>query len=69
MLRDDSLIYLDNGATTFKPQVVIDAMNNYYNHYTSNAHRGDYSLALKVDQNYENVRNTLIQEQYHKPHK
>ena len=31
MLRDDSLIYLDNGATTFKPQVVIDAMNNYYN--------------------------------------
>lgn len=59
MLRDDSLIYLDNGATTFKPQVVIDAMNNYYNHYTSNAHRGDYSLALKVDQNYENVRNIV----------
>ena len=42
MLNND-YIYLDNGATTFKPKMVIVAMNNYYEDYTANAHRGDYS--------------------------
>ena len=55
MMKSD-LIYLDNGATTFKPKMVIDAMNDYYENYCANAHRGDYSISYKVDVNYENAR-------------
>ncbi len=55
MLKND-LIYLDNGATTFKPKVVLDKMNEYYNKYCANAHRGDYSISYKVDVNYEDAR-------------
>ena len=55
MLKQD-LIYLDNGATTFKPKSVIDAMDEYYNSYSANAHRGDYSISYKVDVNYEESR-------------
>ena len=55
MLKQD-LIYLDNGATTFKPKTVIDAMDEYYNSYSANAHRGDYSISYKVDVNYEESR-------------
>ena len=46
MLSQD-YIYLDNGATTFKPECVINAMNDYYTKYTANAHRGDYSLSYR----------------------
>ena len=55
MLRND-IIYLDNGATTFKPDVVINAITDYYKNYSANAHRGDYTISYKVDVNYENAR-------------
>lgn len=55
MIKDD-LIYLDNGATTFKPKCVLEAMNDYYENYSANAHRGDYSISYKVDAAYENAR-------------
>ena len=55
MLKHD-LIYLDNGATTFKPKSVLDAMNDYYENYSANAHRGDYSISYKVDVAYEEAR-------------
>ena len=55
MLRKD-LVYLDNGATTLKPQVVIDKIKDYYENYSANAHRGDYDISFKVDQEYENAR-------------
>lgn len=55
MIKDD-LIYLDNGATTFKPKCVLEAMNDYYENYSANAHRGDYSISYKVDVAYENSR-------------
>lgn len=55
LLKQD-IIYLDNSATSLKPQVVIDAMNDYYTNYSANAHRGDYDLSFKVDQAYENTR-------------
>lgn len=60
MLNKD-LIYLDNGATTFKPACVIEAMNDYYENYTANAHRGDYDISLKVDIAYEGVRDKVQQ--------
>ena len=55
MLKKD-IIYLDNGATTLKPQCVIDKIKDYYENYSANAHRGDYDISFKVDQEYENTR-------------
>ena len=55
MLNQD-IIYFDNGATTFKPQKVIDTIVDYYENYSANAHRGDYDISYKVDLKYENVR-------------
>ena len=55
MLKGD-LIYLDNGATTLKPQCVIDKIKDYYENYSANAHRGDYDISFKVDQEYEGAR-------------
>lgn len=48
MLKNN-IIYFDNAATTFKPNCVLAAMNDYYSNYTANAHRGDYDNSLKVD--------------------
>ena len=55
MLNKD-IIYFDNGATTFKPKSVIAKINDYYNNYSANAHRGDYDISYKVDLEYENAR-------------
>lgn len=56
-----SLIYLDNGATAQKPQVVIDAIHQYYNKDNSNIHRGVHYLSQKATTQYEEAR-TIIQE-------
>lgn len=53
---ENNIIYLDNGATTFKPKCVIDKMTEYYTKYSANAHRGDYDISYKVDVEYENAR-------------
>ncbi len=58
MLKQD-IIYFDNGATSLKPQVVIDKMVDYYENYSANAHRGDYDISLKVDLEYENTRDLV----------
>lgn len=58
MLKQD-LIYFDNGATTFKPNCVLETMNDYYSNYCANAHRGDYSISYKVDVAYEDARKTV----------
>jgi len=55
-ILNSGIVYFDNAATTMKPKCVIDAMNDYYTKYTSNAHRGDYDNSLKVDEEYESVR-------------
>lgn len=55
LLKDD-IIYFDNGATTLKPSVLAQSISDYYNHYSANAHRGDYDMSLKVDALYENTR-------------
>ena len=55
MLKQD-IIYFDNSATTFKPNAVLSAINDYYTKYTSNAHRGDYKTSIKVDSLYEGTR-------------
>lgn len=53
------LIYLDNAATTQKPQVVIDAMNEYYTSSNANVHRAVHTLAGEATEGYESCRNIL----------
>lgn len=55
MLKD-GLIYFDNGATTLKPNCVIDGIVDYYKNYSANAHRGDYKISLQVDDNFTKSR-------------
>ena len=55
------LIYLDNAATSQKPQAVIDTINNYYTQYNSNIHRGAHHLAHLATEAYENARKTIAQ--------
>lgn len=53
------LVYLDNAATTQKPQCVIDALVNYYSHSNSNVHRGAHRLADEATRAYEAARDTI----------
>jgi len=53
------LVYLDNAATTQKPQVVIDAMNDYYSNSNANVHRAVHTLAGEATDGYEACRTTL----------
>lgn len=58
-LNDKLLVYLDNAATSQKPQVVIDALTNYYSHYNANIHRGIHTLAEEATAAYEATRVTV----------
>ena len=58
-MLNKSLIYFDNGATTFKPKSVVNAIVDYYTNYTANAHRGDYDISYEVDTKYESVRDKV----------
>ena len=53
------LVYLDNGATTQKPQVVIDAVAHYYTALNSNIHRGVHHLSQVSTDAYELTRTKL----------
>ncbi|MCQ2284381.1 MAG: cysteine desulfurase [Bacteroidales bacterium] len=53
------LIYLDNAATTQKPQVVIDALSDYYSTINSNIHRGVHCLSQKATEEFEIARKTI----------
>ena len=55
-ILNSGIIYFDNGATTLKPKILSEAISDYYNNYSSNAHRGDYSLSIKASQKYEETR-------------
>ena len=58
-ILNGDLIYFDNSATTLKPKCVVDKVVEYYTDYTANAHRGDYDNSLRVDKEYEDVRNKV----------
>ena len=53
------LVYLDNAATTQKPSVVIDALNDYYQTTNSNVHRGAHALSDQATQEFEQARSTV----------
>ena len=50
------LVYLDNAATTQKPQVVIDTLVEYYRSDNSNIHRGVHTLSERATEAYEQAR-------------
>ncbi|MEM7249825.1 MAG: cysteine desulfurase [Pseudomonadota bacterium] len=53
------LAYLDNGATSQKPNCVIDALVHYYRHDNSNVHRGVHTLSQRATTDYEGTRNKV----------
>lgn len=55
------LVYLDNAATSQKPQVVLDALRDYYAGYNANIHRGLHSLADEATAAYEQTRSAVAQ--------
>ena len=59
IVNHPELIYFDNGATTYKPKHVIDAVNSFYTDYTSNVERGDYETAVRADRAYDDTRNII----------
>jgi cysteine desulfurase/selenocysteine lyase len=60
------LVYLDNAATSQKPQVVIDTLQRYYAEENANIHRGAYYLSEKATQAYEDAR-VKVQHFLHAP--
>jgi cysteine desulfurase / selenocysteine lyase len=55
-VNDRPLVYLDSAATSQKPQVVIDALSDYYQRYNSNVHRGVHTLSGLATDAYEAAR-------------
>ncbi|MDP1930269.1 MAG: cysteine desulfurase [Gammaproteobacteria bacterium] len=53
------LVYLDNAATTQKPECVIQAISDYYRHDNSNVHRGAHTLADRATAKFEGARTTV----------
>jgi len=53
------LVYLDSAATSQKPQQVIDAISNYYEHNNSNVHRGVHTLGNRATEGYEGARDKV----------
>lgn len=60
-VKGKPLVYFDNAATTQKPQVVIDALMNYYTGYNANVHRGIHTLAEEATSAFEATRDTAKQ--------
>lgn len=55
-INGHQLVWLDNGATTQRPQQVIDRIAHYYRYENSNVHRGAHTLAARSTDAYENAR-------------
>jgi len=60
-VHNKPLVYLDNAATTQKPQVVIDALVDYYTQCNSNVHRGAHQLADEATRRYEAARDIIAE--------
>ncbi len=56
IVNDEPLVYLDNAATTQKPQQVLDVLNDYYHTTNANVHRGVHTLAERATAAYEASR-------------
>ena len=59
IFKNRDIAYLDSGATTQKPKMVIDAINNFYERNNANPHRGAYSLSIDATAVYEDTRKKI----------
>ncbi len=59
LVNGKPLVYLDNGATSQKPQCVIDALVRYYTTDNANVHRGVHTLSQRATDDYENARSKI----------
>lgn len=59
ILQNRDIAYLDSGATTQKPIQVINAVEEFYEKYNANPHRGAYSLSIEATEMYEEVRDKV----------
>ena len=59
ILNDSKMVYLDSGATTQKPIQVIKAVEEFYEKYNANPHRGAYTLSTEATEIYENTRTKI----------
>ena len=58
-INGKKLIYLDNAATTQKPKIVLEAVDNYYKENNANIHRGVHTLSQNATELYENARKKI----------
>jgi cysteine desulfurase/selenocysteine lyase len=68
VINGKPLVYLDNAATTQKPQAVIDALKHYYAHANANVHRSVYTLSERATKDYEKARDK-VQKYIHAAHR
>ena len=61
LLLNRDITYLDSGATSQKPQAVIDAIENFYKNLNANPHRGAYTLSQDATEIYENTRTKIAE--------
>ena len=59
LLKESNIAYLDSGATSQKPDVVLNAINEYYSKYNANPPRGTYELSIEATEKYENTREKI----------
>ena len=59
LLQNRDIAYLDSGATSQKPQEVIDAIENFYKNFNANPHRGAYTLSQEATEIYEDTRTKI----------
>ena len=60
-VNNKKLVYLDNAATTLKPQIMIDTLSEYYSHSVANVHRGVHSLSEIGTKKFEETRISVQQ--------
>ena len=59
LLENSKIAYLDSGATTQKPNKVIEKVEEFYKKYNANPHRGAYSLSVEATSYYEETRKKI----------
>lgn len=61
IVNDEALVYLDNAATSQKPEAVLQTIEDYYHHDNANVHRGVHTLAERATESYEASRQKVRQ--------
>ena len=59
ILGQEGLVYLDSAATSQKPRVVLEALDDFLGHHNANVHRGVYPLAIDADDRFSFAREQI----------